>query len=107
MLVLSAASQAGWLAKHAPETADSLAMHAKKVQEIRGWLELQRQPGLQCPAPRMLLLSGEACGRAPPCLALGLVAALAVLHRVIKGVWSNGRDVFCERAQCYWYREIL
>ncbi|CAK0786199.1 hypothetical protein CVIRNUC_009412 [Coccomyxa viridis] len=59
-----AASQAGWLAKHAPETADSLAMHAKKVQEIRGWLELQRQPGLQCPAPRMLLLSGPAgCGK--------------------------------------------
>ena len=86
LLVLSAASQAGWLAKHAPETADSLAMHTKKVQEIRGWLELQRQPGLQCPAPRMLLLSGEACGRAPACLAMGLLAALAMLHRVIEGV---------------------
>ena len=101
MLVLSAASQAGWLAKHAPETADSLAMHAKKVQEIRGWLELQRQPGLQCPAPRMLLLSGEACGRAPPCLALGLLAALAMLHRVIEGVEQHGRDVSCKSARCY------
>ena len=33
-------------------------MHKKKVEELRGWLELQKQPGLGCQAPRMLILSG-------------------------------------------------
>ena len=33
-------------------------MHKKKVEEIQGWLELQKQPGLGCQAPRMLILSG-------------------------------------------------
>lgn len=56
--LLPADSQCGWLAKHVPDSVDSLAMHKKKVEEIRGWLELQKQPGLGCPAPRMLILSG-------------------------------------------------
>ena len=53
-----AGSQCGWLAKHVPDSVDSLAMHKKKVEEICGWLELQKQPGLGCQAPRMLILSG-------------------------------------------------
>ena len=56
--LLSADNQGGWLAKHAPDSVESLAMHKKKVEEIRGWLELQKQPGLGCHAPRMLILSG-------------------------------------------------
>lgn len=50
--------QHGLLARHAPDTVESLAMHKKKIEEIRGWLELQQQPGLHCEAPRMLVLSG-------------------------------------------------
>ena len=50
--------QHGLLARHAPDTVESLAMHKKKIEEIRGWLELQQQPGLHCDAPRMLVLSG-------------------------------------------------
>lgn len=33
-------------------------MHKKKIEEIRGWLELQKQPGLRCKAPRVLVLTG-------------------------------------------------
>ncbi|CAL5226917.1 g9794 [Coccomyxa viridis] len=57
-------SQCSWLAKHVPDSVDSLAMHKKKVEELRGWLELQKQPGLGCQAPRMLILSGPTgCGK--------------------------------------------
>jgi len=48
----------GWLHCHAPQTAADLVMHKKKIDEIRGWMELQREPGLRCPAPRVLILNG-------------------------------------------------
>lgn len=73
-MLLLAVSQGGWLEKHAPDSVDSLAMHKKKVDEIRGWLELQTQPGLQCQAPRMLILSGMHCWASiislPDCLCI-------------------------------------
>lgn len=45
--------------RHAPQTVADLVMHKKKVDEIRGWLELQLQPGLHCKAPKVLVLTGE------------------------------------------------
>ena len=56
---MPADNQSGWLARHVPETKDTLAMHKKKIEEICGWLELQKEPGLACHAPRMLILSGK------------------------------------------------
>ncbi len=43
-------------------------MHKKKIEEIRGWLELQKQPGLRSQAPRMLILSGTLLSRPPTML---------------------------------------
>ena len=57
-LVLCAARQAGWVASQAPRNAADLVMHRKKVEEVRGWLTLQLQPGRACTAPRVLLLTG-------------------------------------------------
>lgn len=55
---LVAGRQAGWSHSHKPQTTSDLVMHKKKIQEISGWLELQKEPGLRCSAPRMLVLSG-------------------------------------------------
>lgn len=49
-----------WADKHSPTTSAELAMHKKKVDEIRQWLRLadaSLQLGLP-PTPRMLVLSG-------------------------------------------------
>lgn len=49
-----------WVDKHAPHSSAELAMHKKKVEEIRQWLE-QADASLQLglpPSPRMLVLSG-------------------------------------------------
>jgi hypothetical protein len=49
-----------WVDKHAPHSSADLAMHKKKVEEIRQWLE-QADASLQLglpPSPRMMVLSG-------------------------------------------------
>ena len=49
-----------WTDKHAPSSSADLAMHKKKVDEIRQWLRIadaSLQLGLP-PTPRMLVLSG-------------------------------------------------
>ena len=53
-------SEALWVDKHAPRTSADLAIHKKKVEEVRDWLKLadaSLQLGLP-PTPRMLVLSG-------------------------------------------------
>ncbi|BDA49102.1 Cell cycle checkpoint protein RAD17 [Coccomyxa sp. Obi] len=56
--------QTAWLVSHTPLTTADLVMHKKKIQEIGGWLELQKEPGLNCKAPRLLVLSGPpGCGK--------------------------------------------
>ena len=97
---MPADKQSGWLARQVPEAVDTLAMHKKKIEEICGWLELQKEPGLACHAPRMLILSGKLswnteCTQAEVCLcvrcavtidvmehhALHMQCALLILHR--------------------------
>ena len=49
-----------WVDKHAPRTSAELAVHKKKVEEVRAWLQradASLQLGLP-PTPRMLVLSG-------------------------------------------------
>eukprot|EP00966_Prymnesium_polylepis_P008305 191431-Prymnesium_polylepis.1 len=49
-----------WSDKHGPSSSAELAMHKKKVDEIRQWLRIadaSLQLGLP-PTPRMLVLSG-------------------------------------------------
>jgi len=49
-----------WVEKHAPRCSADLAMHKKKVEEVRHWLH-QADASLQLglpPSPRMLVLSG-------------------------------------------------
>ena len=58
--VQAAGSEALWVEKHAPESSADLAMHKKKVEEVRAWLQradASLQLGLP-PTPRMLVLSG-------------------------------------------------
>eukprot|EP00908_Phaeocystis_cordata_P009483 Transcript_20263.p1 GENE.Transcript_20263~~Transcript_20263.p1 ORF type:complete len:641 (+),score=165.34 Transcript_20263:1-1923(+) len=53
-------SEALWVDKHAPRTSADLAIHKKKVEEVRDWLkraDASLQLGLP-PTPRMLVLSG-------------------------------------------------
>ena len=53
-------SQQLWIEKYAPHTSQELAMHPKKVDEVRQWLkkaDISLQLGLP-PTPRLLLLSG-------------------------------------------------
>ena len=52
------------MVSHTPVTTADLVMHKKKIQEIGGWLELQKEPGLKCRAPRLLVLTGEPPKRA-------------------------------------------
>lgn len=56
----AAGSEALWVEKHAPKSSADLAMHKKKVEEVRTWLQradASLQLGLP-PTPRMLVLSG-------------------------------------------------
>ena len=54
------AAAALWVDKHAPRSSGDLAVHKKKVEEVRDWLkraDASLQLGLT-PTPRMLVLSG-------------------------------------------------
>ena len=54
------ATAALWVDKHAPRSSGELAVHKKKVEEVRDWLkraDASLQLGLT-PTPRMLVLSG-------------------------------------------------
>jgi len=56
----SPAPPALWVDKHAPRSSGDLAVHKKKVEEVREWLkraDASLQLGLP-PTPRMLVLSG-------------------------------------------------
>eukprot|EP00891_Asterochloris_glomerata_P009829 jgi/Astpho2/9829/fgenesh1_pg.00149_%23_75_t len=59
---------APWVDKHAPRSAADLTVHAKKVAEVRTWLELQLRPAqgptARLGAPRVCVMSGPAgCGK--------------------------------------------
>ena len=56
----AAGSEALWVEKHAPKSSADLAMHKKKVEEVRAWLQ-QADASLQLglpPSKRMLVLIG-------------------------------------------------
>lgn len=85
---MPADKQSGWHARHVPETVDTLAMHKKKIEEICGWLELQKEPGLLCHAPRMLILSGKLswntrCTQAEVCLYVRCVVTIDVMEHML------------------------
>ena len=57
---VAAAPPTLWIDKYAPATSKDLAVHKKKVDEVRGWLQTvdaSLQLGLP-PVPRLLILSG-------------------------------------------------
>lgn len=56
----AAVPAAMWIDKYAPQSSKDLAMHKKKVDEVRDWLkkaDVSLQLGLP-PSPRLLVLSG-------------------------------------------------
>ena len=62
------AGTALWVDKHAPRSAADLTVHAKKVAEVRTWLELQllpaQGPTARLGAPRVCVMSGQRCHHA-------------------------------------------
>ena len=57
------AGRALWVEKHAPRSAADLTVHAKKVAEVRTWLQLQllpaQGPTARAGAPRVCVMSGQ------------------------------------------------
>jgi len=78
-----------WADKHAPTNSDSLAVHAKKVAEVKQWIQSYLSVGHQRGAgvsPFLLLTGPSGCGKSATVIALAHDLRIRVIE------WTNPMD---------------